>query len=215
MYIYKIVNQINGKIYVGKTQKTIDERWKRHIADSKYTNTKLYNSMRKYGIDNFRVIVVEDVGEVTREDLNLREQYWIEAIQPEYNMTVGGDGGRINDQTGKRWKVKDTSKMRGKKTVTEKVEQGWLKNSGANNYQSIYRIHTPWGLFDTWTEGIARAKELSILGRRDVITDPSTLRKYCMTDVMLSREGRRTFPAWRGKSTRSLGFFIEGKYEQN
>ena len=30
-YIYKITNNINGKVYIGKTTKTVEERWKGHL----------------------------------------------------------------------------------------------------------------------------------------------------------------------------------------
>lgn len=30
-FIYKIVNKINGKCYIGKTMFTIQERWKEHV----------------------------------------------------------------------------------------------------------------------------------------------------------------------------------------
>ena len=29
-YIYQITNDINGKIYIGKTERTIEERFKEH-----------------------------------------------------------------------------------------------------------------------------------------------------------------------------------------
>ena len=32
-YIYKITNNVNGKIYVGKTNRTIKARWKEHHKD--------------------------------------------------------------------------------------------------------------------------------------------------------------------------------------
>lgn len=35
-YIYQITNNINGKIYIGKTLKNnIQERWKEHLTDYK------------------------------------------------------------------------------------------------------------------------------------------------------------------------------------
>ena len=34
-YIYKITNQINGKVYIGKTLSSIEERWKEHCKDYK------------------------------------------------------------------------------------------------------------------------------------------------------------------------------------
>ena len=33
-YIYKIVNKINGKIYIGKTTYTTTHRWIQHISAS-------------------------------------------------------------------------------------------------------------------------------------------------------------------------------------
>ena len=38
-YIYKITNDINNKVYIGKTVKSIEKRWKEHCIDSK---KKLY-----------------------------------------------------------------------------------------------------------------------------------------------------------------------------
>ena len=34
-YIYKIINNINGKIYIGKTNFTVEKRWKEHCKDFK------------------------------------------------------------------------------------------------------------------------------------------------------------------------------------
>lgn len=40
-YIYQITNNINGKIYVGKTVKNnIQERWKEHLKDYKNLDMK-------------------------------------------------------------------------------------------------------------------------------------------------------------------------------
>ena len=32
-YIYKITNNINGKVYIGKTDFTVESRWKNHLHD--------------------------------------------------------------------------------------------------------------------------------------------------------------------------------------
>lgn len=94
-YIYKIINQINKKVYIGKTLETIEARWKEHIKDSKrerYEKRPLYAAFKKYGIDNF---IVEEVEECSTEMLNEREVYWIEyyrSFKNGYNATIGGDG---------------------------------------------------------------------------------------------------------------------------
>lgn len=33
-FIYKISNDINDKVYIGKTNFTIEDRWKEHLHDS-------------------------------------------------------------------------------------------------------------------------------------------------------------------------------------
>lgn len=92
MYIYKIVNKVNGKIYVGQTTETIEQRFKRHMGYQKDEHdTKFYRAVRKYGVDNFYIEVIEEVED--REQLNAREEYWIrelDTVNSGYNSYYGG-----------------------------------------------------------------------------------------------------------------------------
>lgn len=94
-YIYKITNQINGKIYIGKTLKDISSRWKEHCRTAKKAcceKRPLYMAINKYGIENFKIEQVEECADTI---LNEREQYWIDyyhSFKTGYNMTKGGDG---------------------------------------------------------------------------------------------------------------------------
>lgn len=88
MIIYQITNKINGKFYIGKTTKSAEERFNQHFYNHKNGNTYLYKAMRKYGVHNFQIDILENT-----ELLNEREIYWIKTLNPQYNMTVGGDGG--------------------------------------------------------------------------------------------------------------------------
>ena len=57
-YIYKITNTINGKMYIGKTELTIEKRFQQHCKDSqrdKMSNRPLYKAMRKYGVEFFSI----------------------------------------------------------------------------------------------------------------------------------------------------------------
>lgn len=209
MFIYQVTNKVNGKRYIGKTSKNVEQRWYHHCKAAEYgCSTYLYSAIRKYSADNFVVELLE----ATDEDLNERECFWISKLKPEYNMTSGGDGGWINDQTGNTWQVKDPSKM-GKvfKAGQQTRYIDYSKMSSGNNYQSLYYIHTPWGIFETWKDACDIAKALRKQGRKDVVTDKSTLRKYCTENIQLSAEGRRTFADWRGKFTTDLGFYTENK----
>ena len=97
-YIYKITNDINQKIYVGKTERTVEKRFKEHCQDAfREHNEKrpLYSAMRKYGIEHFHIELIEETN--NPED---REVYWIEKLgsfKNGYNATVGGDGKKYID----------------------------------------------------------------------------------------------------------------------
>ena len=93
-YIYKITNINTNKVYIGKTSRIIQERWKEHCKqfNQDALNRPLYNAMKKYGVDNFLIEVVEEWDESI---LSIREQYWIDAYNSYYdgyNATLGGDG---------------------------------------------------------------------------------------------------------------------------
>ena len=94
-YIYKITNKINNKCYIGKTLKTIEERWKEHCKDYLRRSEEkrpLYSAMKKYGIENFKV---EEIEQCSENIVNEREKYWIEyysSFKNGYNATLGGDG---------------------------------------------------------------------------------------------------------------------------
>lgn len=97
-YIYKITNDINDKIYIGKTEFSVEKRFQEHCKDAfKKTQEKrpLYLAMKKYGIEHFKVEQIEET-----DNPEVREQYWIkfyDSYQAGYNATSGGDGKRLYD----------------------------------------------------------------------------------------------------------------------
>ena len=92
-YIYKITNDINDKIYIGKTELSVEQRFKAHCSDAfRERNEKrpLYAAMRKYGIEHFQCEKIEETNNPEE-----REKYWIEfynSYGEGYNATLGGDG---------------------------------------------------------------------------------------------------------------------------
>ena len=94
-YIYKITNDINDKVYIGKTLYSIEKRWKEHCADrtkNEVKNRPLYKAINKYGKEHFHIEIIEECDE---EILSMREIYWIETYHSYsngYNATLGGDG---------------------------------------------------------------------------------------------------------------------------
>ena len=78
MLVYKLVNTMNGKIYIGKsTCKTVKERWNRHIrAARRGTGFHLHRAISKYGPEAFKVEVLE-TAITSKAELSVREKYFI------------------------------------------------------------------------------------------------------------------------------------------
>lgn len=97
-YIYQITNDVNQKIYIGKTEFSIEKRFKEHCYDAFRENNEkrpLYNAMRKYGVEHFHIELIEETNNPEE-----REVYWIEKKQSfknGYNATIGGDGRKYID----------------------------------------------------------------------------------------------------------------------
>jgi group I intron endonuclease len=96
MFVYKIVNTVNGKMYIGKTIKSLKERFRKHKrCAEKKINRYLYDAMNHYGAENFYIDLIEECSSI--EELNEREVHWIHVLNTVlphgYNMTPGGDGG--------------------------------------------------------------------------------------------------------------------------
>jgi group I intron endonuclease len=92
-YIYVFRNKINLKIYVGQT-KNLKGRLSRHKyeAFTKLNKKPLYNSIRKYGLNNFELIEIE---RHSKEYIDEAEIFWVAYFQSNnldlgYNLTAGG-----------------------------------------------------------------------------------------------------------------------------
>lgn len=97
--IYMWRHKINGHKYIGYS-KDIERRWREHSILSftstrkDDTNKALYNAIRKYGVDSFDKIILEECPE---SKLKEREKYYIQLYgtylsKQDYNETPGGDG---------------------------------------------------------------------------------------------------------------------------
>jgi len=78
MYIYKITNLINQKVYIGQTvQSNPKMRWYSHQADARREKKSyLYDSMRKHGIDRFLWEVIDSATSI--DELNAKEKKWLD-----------------------------------------------------------------------------------------------------------------------------------------
>ena len=122
--IYKITNNINEKIYIGK-----DSSNKKNYYGS---GEAIKNSIKKYGKDNFSKEIIDYA--VSLEELNNKEIYWIKfynSMNPKigYNRSSGGEGDfilsnmseeareRMKESLKKAWESKEFSDIKRENTI--------------------------------------------------------------------------------------------------
>lgn len=105
MVIYMVTNLINDKKYIGLTTHTFNIRYgasgigaermlKYYSYRGNSMNEHLYNSMKKYGVENFKVEIIDFSDDV--EELKEKEKFWIKFYNTRddrcgYNISEGGD----------------------------------------------------------------------------------------------------------------------------
>lgn len=141
MYVYKITNILNGKIYIGITSRTVEERFQEHkhrINERKHLH--LYSSMLKYGTENF---IVEEIDSTTTlKELYQKEIFWVSYYNSNdptvgYNNTKGGEGFeriKTNDQKILELYKENRSYVKTAKSLgySEATTRRRLKNLGVN-----------------------------------------------------------------------------------
>ena len=113
MIIYKTVNAINGKFYIGQDSNNNPEYYG--------SGTAFKLALKKYGRENFIKEVIEVCS--NQEELNEREKYWIKetkAIELGYNIAEGGFGvSNMSDEI----KQKISKSKKGKKLSEEHIKK--------------------------------------------------------------------------------------------
>lgn len=119
--IYKIVNKINGKYYIGSSDNILgySGRWIEHInglKSNRHENSYLQRSWNKYGMENFEFSILE---EVPKESLLIIEQSYLDKAKNDgkrcynlsYKATGGGFAGHKHSEESKR---KTSEKLKGR-----------------------------------------------------------------------------------------------------
>ena len=106
--VYKIQNNLNGKIYIGITIQGARTRFLHHLYEARSGSSfPIHRSINKNGKENFTIDVIEVCD--STEQMKEREKYWISFYNTTdrskgYNRTIGGDGtfGRLHSEETKR-----------------------------------------------------------------------------------------------------------------
>jgi len=128
--IYKITSP-SKKIYIGQSV-NIKKRFKTYKNLYCINQTKLYNSLKKYGFEKHKFEILQ---ECEKEQLNELEVYYVELYQSldsKYGLNIRAGGGSIctvSDET----KIRLASIWKGKKHSEQTRKKMSDNNKGSNN----------------------------------------------------------------------------------
>lgn len=142
VYIYKITNLINGKVYIGQTN-NLKRRWHQYKHASKQSEhcQLITKAIAKYGIDNFKIEKIDEVD--SREEANEKEEYYMNLYDSRnlnvgYNIMTGGGVFGVTDY------------------VKDKISKGLLE---------YYKTHNGTNYGKKFTEKHKLAMSISAIGK--------------------------------------------------
>ncbi len=100
--IYKIINDVNERVYIGQTIRPLEIRFKTHLKDAKedWQTNKFHNALMDIGAEHFSIVLIDTCDETEADRL---ESYYIkiyDSCNNGYNSTFGGGSGNIRiDET--------------------------------------------------------------------------------------------------------------------
>lgn len=90
VYMWKCL--VSGKCYIGQTRRKLAHRvWQHTNSANRGVQTRFYHTLRKHGIDNFIVGIIEE--NIPKDQLDSKEMHYIEmydTYKNGYNATPGG-----------------------------------------------------------------------------------------------------------------------------
>lgn len=181
--IYKIINIINGKCYIGSSI-DIKRRWKEHnrnLIKNNHINVHLQKSWNKHGKSSFLFEIIELVGDI--KNLVIREQYYLDEANLFnsnilYNICTiaySAYGVKHTEETKNKMSISHKGLVHNKDTIIKMIQ---IKNKHsqntknklseinkgrvAQNKQPIYQLDLDNNIIKQWGSVTDAAKTLNL-----------------------------------------------------
>jgi len=86
--IYKLVNSVDDKVYIGSTCCTLSKRLYCHKQAALRILLPAYKHLNEIGWRFVRIVLIEDVTAFNKDQLLMREQHYIDTLKPELNKNA-------------------------------------------------------------------------------------------------------------------------------
>ena len=164
MWIYKITNIQNNKIYIGQTIRPVEQRFYRHLNDAlnNIIDTHFARAIRKYGKENFVIEIIDSAS--NQQELTQKEQYWIKY----YNSTEVGynETNATSKCGGNTYQSKTPEEM---SNIKEKLRQTKIGNKNPMA-KKVKRINIQTGEIEIFDTVISCAQACGIKSGKTSIT---------------------------------------------
>ena len=161
MLIYKWTNKTNGKIYVGKTTKTLPHRTRTHINTANVGSTlPIHNAIRKYGKEGFDIEVIAtalDIDQLNELEIKFIKEY--DCRSPKgYNLKLGGESAEWHPES--RAKASKSAKLR------IKADGGAQLLSALAKGREVLKGKDPWNKGKKATEQAKKNQSEAHIGQK-------------------------------------------------
>ena len=151
MWIYKIINIQNNKIYIGQTIRPVQDRINRHFNDAlnNVIDTHLARAIRKWGKYNFVYEIIDTAN--SQEELTLKEQNYIKLFKTTDSRYGYNETDAINKCGGNTYQSKTVEEM---KNIKDKIRATKLggKNPNARKVKMIDLVNNIEMIFNSQKE---------------------------------------------------------------
>lgn len=190
--IYKISNTIDNRIYIGSAI-SCKSRKRSHLSDLKFNkhgNGHIQNFFNKYGEN---ALIFEVVETCNKENLIQREQYYIDTLNPEFNICKNAGntlGRKFSDETKKKIALKAKGHQRRKGAILSKETRDKISksNTGKKNSEearkkmSVTRMGHP---------GYAKGRKIHTDESKQKISQKNTGKKFTEEHKRKISEGHK------------------------
>ena len=191
--IYKYTNKINGKVYIGQTSKTLEERAQSNGSNYKECR-KFYAAIQKYGWESFEAEILIDG--LSLEEANNKEEEYIRLYNSTgengYNLALGGNNTEmsaesksiISEKAKLRYRDPSQNPMYGKKHSSESIQLMSQIKSGTSNpmYGSRWNANQRSAVRHGWTYEWTVERRAKQSSRSKILANKWSRHVLCVED---------------------------------
>ena len=138
--VYKIICSQSNDVYIGSTFNTLRDRWMEHknryrvYQKDPSRSMSIHKYFDKYGIENFKIILIKEYEVVDRKHLESKEQLWLNKLKNINKNSAFNVIPKLAQQISKyNYKLKNKDKIQeyyenNKNKIKEKIKEYYEKN---------------------------------------------------------------------------------------